>query len=399
MRTVTTDLLIIGGGIAGLWLLNRAQQQGYRALLLESGSLGGGQSIRSQGIIHGGTKYALNGALTQASNSIAGMPERWRACLRGDGELDLRQAQILSDAHYMWSKGSIGSKMTTFFASKALKGRVDSVAEADRPAVFRDPGFRGALYRLNELVLDLPSVINALAEPVRQHIIHTTETAFICDADRISAVQCPDIDLRIEAQRYISTAGEGTEALLEQLQQPDLAAQLPAMQRRPLHMVMVRHRSDLPTFAHCISSGSKPVVTITSHPTASGEQVWYLGGDLAETGVERTPQEQITAAAETLQQLLPWVVLDQPRWATFRVNRAEPRQSALTRPDSAFAAEASNLIVSWPTKLALAPDLADQVLRRLADQSIRPDRNRLDDPPDDLPRPPLAEPLWETLFR
>lgn len=398
MRTVTTDLLIIGGGIAGLWLLNRAQQQGYSALLLESGDLGGGQSVRSQGIIHGGTKYALNGALTQASNSIAGMPDRWRTCLKGAGELDLRQARILSDAHYMWSKGSIGSKMTTFFASKALKGRVDSVNEADRPDTFRNPAFRGALYRLNELVLDVPSVIRTLAEPVQQRIIKTTAAEFICDDNRISAVECGDVSLRIEAQRYITTAGEGTESLLQQLQQERLAAQLPDMQRRPLHMVMVRHRSDLPTYAHCISTGSKPVVTITTHPTADGEQVWYLGGDLAEAGIDRSQDEQIQEARKTLHKLLPWIELDQPRWATFHVNRAEPKQSSLTRPDSAFAASAANLIISWPTKLALAPDLADQVLALLGEQSVQPGPDTTAERPENLPHPTIAEPLWETLF-
>lgn len=398
MRTVTTDLLIIGGGIAGLWLLNRAAQQGFNALLLESGELGCGQSVRSQGIIHGGTKYALNGALTQASNSIAGMPERWRACLRGEGELDLRRARILSDAHYMWSKGSIGSKMTTFFASKALKGRVDNVRDADRPAAFRHPDFRGSLYRLNELVLDVPSVIDALAQPLAEQIIQAAAPEFICSNQQIDAVECRDINLRIEAQRYITTAGEGTEALLQQLQQEALATRLPAMQRRPLHMVMVRHRSDLPTFAHCISTGSKPVVTITSHPTKDGEQVWYLGGDLAETGVERSKAEQIEEARKTLHKLLPWVELEQPRWAAFHVNRAEPRQSALNRPDAAFAADTANLIISWPTKLALAPDLADQVLGLLNQQNVLPSDPQTCQLPDDLPRPAIAEPLWERLF-
>lgn len=53
------DALIIGGGVAGLWLLNRLRNEGYQALLLEQEALGTGQSIASQGMIHGGIKYAL----------------------------------------------------------------------------------------------------------------------------------------------------------------------------------------------------------------------------------------------------------------------------------------------------------------------------------------------------
>lgn len=396
MQTVNTDLIILGGGIAGLWLLNRARQAGFDALLLESETLGGGQSVRSQGIIHGGTKYALSGALTQASNAISDMPSRWRECLRGSGELDLRSANVLSDAHYMWSKGSLGSKMTTFFASKALKGRVDDVPEQDRPTVFSHKDFRGGLYKLNEIVLDVPSVIQALAKPYQDRIFknNANATRIRTNAEgTIEAIELSDQNLELKAQRYILTAGEGTQDLLTQW-----GIDQPKMQRRPLHMVVVRHSADLPTFAHCISTGSKPVVTITTHPASNGEQAWYLGGDLAESGVKRSPELQITEAKKILKKLLPWIELPNARWASFRIDRAEPKQSSLTRPDSAFAQVVNNGIVSWPTKLALSPDLADQVLQQLNQQAIVPQEKADLSLLADLPHPDVAEPVWETLF-
>ena len=394
MRTINTDLVILGGGIAGLWLLNRVRQQGYDAILLETNTLGGGQSIRSQGIIHGGTKYALNGALTQASNTIADMPARWRACLKGHGELDLSAANILSDAHYMWSKATLGSKMTSFFASKALKGRVDQVTPEQRPEVFRNSAFRGNLYKLNEIVLDVPSVIHALAMPDQERIIKADpeQLQIQCSDGQISAIQL-NSELSLSGQRYITTAGEGTETVLEQLQ-----VTKPQMQRRPLHMVMVRHQSDLPTFAHCISGGSKPEITITSHPASNGEQVWYLGGNLAETGSDLSQVQQIARGKQTLQKLLPWIELNNPRWAAFHINRAEPKQSALTRPDSAYAEVINNTIISWPTKLALAPDLADLILTQLEQQGIRPAYCADTDDLRHLPHPEIAQPAWETLF-
>ncbi|MBN0988381.1 FAD-dependent oxidoreductase [Amphritea pacifica] len=393
MQTIKTDLVILGGGVAGLWLLNRALQQGYDALLLETADLGGAQSVRSQGIIHGGTKYALNGVLTQAASSIADMPSRWRACLDGTGELDLSSAKILSEAHYMWSKASLGAKMTSFFASKALKGRVDAVAPDQRPEAFNHPDFRGNLYRLNEIVLDVPTVIEALSRPHIQRIVKIDADAlrFELADNGVTALQLPQ--LRIEAQRYITCAGEGTEALLQHLN-----IRQPQMQRRPLHMVMVRHQSDLPTFAHCISNGSKPVVTITTHPASNDEQVWYLGGDLAESGMRLSSEQQCQKAEKLIRELLPWVGLKNPRWASFHINRAEPKQSSLTRPDSAFAQTAGNCIISWPTKLALAPDLSDQILTLLDEQHIAP-ANKADTlVTGQLPHPDIAQPVWETLF-
>ena len=87
-KTIETDIAIIGGGIAGLWLLNRLRQLGYSAYLLESKALGAGQTNKSQGIIHGGMKYALQGVMTDATQAIADMPAVWEECLKGQGAVD-----------------------------------------------------------------------------------------------------------------------------------------------------------------------------------------------------------------------------------------------------------------------------------------------------------------------
>ena len=163
-ESLSTDVLILGGGIAGLWLNARLRQQGFATLLVENHSLGGGQSVKSQGIIHGGAKYALHGALTGASEAIADMPRRWREALAGSGELDLRGVRLLSDAHYLWSPGTLAGNLTSFFASKAVRGRVDQVKGDALPPALQHPKFKGKVYRLAELVLDVPSLIARLAE-------------------------------------------------------------------------------------------------------------------------------------------------------------------------------------------------------------------------------------------
>ena len=84
-QTITCDVAIIGGGIAGLWLLNRLVNDGYNALLFEQTALGGEQTVASQGMIHGGIKYTLSGTLSGASEAIADMPAHWQACMEGKG--------------------------------------------------------------------------------------------------------------------------------------------------------------------------------------------------------------------------------------------------------------------------------------------------------------------------
>lgn len=46
---MSTDVLIVGAGVAGLWLNARLRRQGFSTVLVESATLGGGQSVKSQG--------------------------------------------------------------------------------------------------------------------------------------------------------------------------------------------------------------------------------------------------------------------------------------------------------------------------------------------------------------
>jgi glycerol-3-phosphate dehydrogenase len=81
------DVLVFGGGAAGLWCLDRLRRAGYHAILLESRTLGSGQTIQAQGIIHGGGKYALRGVRDfEAVRATSQMPNRWRRCIAGELE-------------------------------------------------------------------------------------------------------------------------------------------------------------------------------------------------------------------------------------------------------------------------------------------------------------------------
>jgi glycerol-3-phosphate dehydrogenase len=388
-QSLSTDVLIVGGGIAGLWLNARLRQQGFATVLVERGSLGGGQSLKSQGIIHGGAKYALHGALTGASEAIADMPRRWREALAGTGELDLSGVRILSDAHYLWSPGTLAGNLTSFFASKAVRGRVDQVKGEQLPPALQHPKFKGKVYRLAELVLDVPSLIARLAELAGDSLLA---------AERIEPLEANGelcgliVDGReIHAQRIVLSAGAGNAELLAAL-----GIEQPAQQLRPLHMVLAKGPALKPLYAHCLGGGPKPRVTVTTHPAADGQWVWYLGGDLAEAdGVARDEAAQIQAAQKEMAALLPWVDQSQTRWATLRVDRAEPAQSGLVRPDNAFLAEQQRLLVGWPTKLALAPDFADRVLATLQRDKLQPAKHAA---LPELPRPALGLPVWEALL-
>jgi len=163
-------------------------------------------------------------------------------------------------------------------------------------------------------------------------------------------------------------------------------------------MVYVKQQ-DLPqVYVHCIgdSFSLTPRLTVTSHRDREGKDVWYLGGELAESGVGKSDEEQIAAARSLTNALFPWVDLTTADWHCLRINRAEANINNDYRPDDAFLIEEDNIVVCWPTKLTLTPSLADKMVELLKSSPI----NTTDQEPAEnlnalLKRAPIASAPWD----
>ncbi len=390
------DILIFGGGIAGLWLINHLRQRGYQCLLLETGALGGAQTLASQGIIHGGLKYALGGTLSSESEAIAGMPERWRQAIDGRGPVNLSGLRVLSDTQHLWSAGSVASRMTTFFASRMLRGRIEKLKRPDFPSALADRRFKGQVYRLDDLVVDTESLLDVLTAPVRDRLLHfdPARHPLTWNERGLEAVEMDGV--RIEPRLTVLAAGEGNAALLQDAQKAELFPG-EAAQSRPLKMVLLKHRLGHRLYAHCVGTSNKPRLTVTTHDMDDGDVVWYLGGDLAEKGVDRSDAQQLDAARRELDELFPWLDFSTAGLAVMDVARAEPRQQGLAKPDNAYARRDRDLIITWPTKLTLAPDLGDRVDALIRERGLE-GGEALPPIPERLRRADIGRPQWHRLF-
>ena len=377
---VNVDALIIGGGIAGLWTLARLQQAGYKTVLLESDALGAGQTRFAQGIIHGGTKYALTGKLTASSEAVADMPARWRACYEEHGELDLSQAELLSDAHYLWSTSSLTSRVSGFFASKVMRARSQEMNAKSLPPLFQHKKFKGQFYKLDEPVFNTLSIIRALAEPRQKNILTVQSQKTEPIAGQIQVVSKQGEQYLFHAKKIIFMAGQGNEGLLA-----SFAYKKPEMQRRPLKMVVLRGGLHDMIYAHCLGASVNPRITITSHRDKQGEIVWYMGGQLAEDGVNKTNERLIATAKKELDELIPWLDVSQSQWGVLDIDRAEIKQKGVKRPDSFSIDNNNDVITAWPTKMALSPALADAVLELVDAENISKSADQT------LPEWPVAE--------
>lgn len=359
--TIQIDTVIAGGGIAGLWLLNVLRSRGYSAVLLEAEGLGGVQTLSSQGIVHGGIKYALGGALTAASEVMSQAPARWRACLEGNGEVDLRGLAPISDCFHLFSGAGTLGGLAAFFASKALRGRVERLDRRDYPEALGRVAFRGPVYRLEDFVLDTGALVERLVALASGNIYRHSLTPDACTLNGDVCVRLTDYTLT--AKRLILAAGAGNESLLEGLGLSGIT-----MLRRPLHQVVVRHPHLPPLYGHWLSGAgiAEPRLTISSHCDLGGSEpggpLWHLGGQIATGGVARSAKAQRDQARLELEACFPWMDWSLAKFETWRIDRAEPHQRTGLRTDHAFAQASGPCIVCWPTKLTLAPDLGDRVL-------------------------------------
>ena len=400
MATIySTDIIIFGGGITGLWLLNRLRREGYNPILFETKSVGGKQTIAAQGIIHGGLKYALAGKITDAANAVAAMPLRWRRCLGGTGEVDLTGVKVLSEHYYMWSDAGLRSKIKSFLGSKTLVGKVKALKKTEYPEFFKSATVDGNLYKLPDFVIDTESLIEKLAADCRERIFNLdmNDTTFLYD--RVTGKHSLQIAMKsktvsLNAEKFIFSAGEGNSQLIKMASLDSIRSQI-----RPLHMVYLSKNGLPEVNAHCIgdSFSLTPKLTITSHRRQNGDTVWYLGGDIAETGNQRTQNAQITYAKKLLEELFPWVDLHDADWNSFIINRAEGKVKGNYRPDSIVLDNQSNIFVVWPTKLTLTPSLADEVVEHCKSKQLKmlDNASNLLELKSLFQQPKLAQAKWE----
>lgn len=352
------DAVIFGGGIAGLWTLDALVRHGRSAILIETRGLGAGQTIWSQGILHGGVKYSLKGMATASARAIRDMPTIWRMCLAGraneldHGGPDLSDVRIRSEHCWLWQTDSLSSRLGMLGARLGLRTAAEVVPTADRPPILRESP--GAVARLDEQVIDAASLVRELSGRHTGRIARCSRDHIRFERDAAGWRVKLDGAATVHADHLILLAGAGNTALRVALHLDPSIEQI-----RPLRMVMARGQlAEL--YGHC-TDGAHTRVTITTAIDASGRTVWQIGGAIAEQGVRMEDAALIAHARAELRAVLPNIDLGGVEWSTYDAPRAEGRTPTGLRPEGAVVRREGAVITGWPTKLVLAPRLAEEV--------------------------------------
>ncbi len=361
------DIVIFGAGIAGLWAFNRLKSMGYDVILLEKEAIGSGQTIASQGIIHSGLKFSIAGKVNKLAKSISAMPKRWHSSLNGSGEIDLSTTKINALSQQMLiPKGFIGN-LTNIITRKALGDNMCNMPKNEWSPDIVKSGFNGSIVNMGEMVLDVPSLIRALAQPYKESIRKITDEQ---SKDPFKFLK----DNEIDAKRIIFTSA-GSNHLIATSNNHDKGLKT---QRRPLLQGMMRN-APFPLYAHLIGKTDKPVASITTHEMNDGTLIWYLGGGVAERQTDCDPRQVYMATKKAFKSYLPDIDFSGVEWAALPINRVEGKSNTDSwMPDTPTIHKSGDALYCWATKLTFAPMLSDMVIDDLEKSGIAPSNKASD---------------------
>jgi glycine/D-amino acid oxidase-like deaminating enzyme len=237
---VDVDILIVGGGAQGLWLLNDLTKHHYRAVLLEHAELGGGQTCHSHGLIHRGHYYD-DVDMMIILNAAA---QFWEAFVEENGIAKLNPSKALAG----FGPGTQVERHTYFWKTAGLK--FDTCSQ--KPDVL-ESGAVKYLFQTEEFSLDPSEVVAGLARNI-DHAIYKLDG----DDNALRFVQTNTSIQRVEAalvgehvdfrpKFVVLSAGVGNFHLLEKIgaEKNKVPIDTPVQAQRKSHMMVLRGR-DLP---------------------------------------------------------------------------------------------------------------------------------------------------------
>lgn len=403
---VDVDVLIVGGGAQGLWLLNDLSKRHYRAVLLECGELGGSQTCHSHGLIHRGHYYDDIDMMI-ILNAAA---QFWEAFVDEHGVGKLNPQRALAG----FGPGTAVERHTYFWNTAGL--RFDPCVE--RPEVL-DGGKVKHLFETEEFSLDASEVIAGLAHNV-DHATYKLDNSdnaieFVHDGASIERVQASLSGEQVELRpKYVVfCAGVGNRGLLAKLGcDINPGTNLPVQAERKNHMMVLRgDHLPMMTAVFPIRGGLQGVFLCPRTDPVTGQPVW-LASDHNSTPFPMTaqgaPDTDSKPSAEWVRRMLISLRATAP--ALFADGDVDELEIAVyTGPTSErnFGVgqhmtdlfidpfDFENALAIWPTKLTMTPFGSNVTIR-----FIRP---KVPDPRGEWPRvdreitappPDLAREMW-----
>ncbi len=320
-----TETVVVGGGIAGFFALDRLRTGGHQAHLIGCPRPRMDQTQWSQGILHSGWKYHRDDP-----RPFPELAETWQKMFEGNAQPELPREAIRTSNLLVWgdvdADPSLGPEMM------------------DTPDCLGDH----QVHHLGETIIDPRIVLNHLRQ---KH--HTCCHHGLVKASRVAGgFEILTDGNCILTKHLVLAAGAGNEALGMMLGRPP-----GFMQRRPLRMFLIR--GALPEIYGHAMRKKEVALTVHTIPGSHNECTWIIGGALAENAAELHADEAEHRLRNALMVFLPGGLPTGCCWSSYRIDRAERATTDGHRPDDVCVEMVHGVHYVWPTKLVLAPRAAE----------------------------------------
>ena len=386
---IELDILIVGGGAQGLWLLNDLDRLGYRTILLERDELGGGQTCHSHALIHRGHYYD-DAEMMILLNAAA---QFWLGFLRRSGLEPINKQPSLvgfgpgcgvERFTYMWNLAGL-----TYNAVDPL------------PA-FMEEGNAHYVFETEEFSIDASAVTSGLAHPVSHCLYKLDDSpdalAFECQKGSIQYVIASVGGRKVElkCKLLVLCAGESNLALLQKLGAHfDVEHSGRLVQARRKSTMLCLRSLNLPhiTAVFPIEGGMSGLFICARTCPDTGKTVWLLSdhnsapfnaGIGSDGDLDPTPKPlYIGRVLESLRGAMPRA-LCQDSWDDIEISVYTGLTSEREFGGGAHMTDCyieplglDDVLTIWPTKLTLTPfssNIAARIVRMNLPPPAEPDR-------------------------
>ncbi|HEX6348065.1 MAG TPA: FAD-dependent oxidoreductase [Candidatus Dormibacteraeota bacterium] len=325
------DVLVIGGSLQGLLILERLVSHGYSCLLVTASELGDGQTLHSHGVLNTGFGMA------------------------GPEPVNLLRQIVLPDL----ARRGVRTYGTWGAIAPGLPPGAQGLASPDGLELGG-----GALVRLPERNVDKVDLVSALGRGAENHILRANVSGITRSADgRVLTVELEPSGVVVAPRTVVVAAGTGSKKLLRRLGAEE--GQIKGIKHRPVQVLCVRGPSGVLPALDVVSPADQ--LFVASHERA-GERIYlatpvqFLAPhheDLPEDASAELDQALVDRGWEVLFRLFPPLgSLAGLRFAAYAGYRQDggdqpgvPRCEQVESAPNVIAALPGGLLGAWPVMM------------------------------------------------
>ena len=393
---ITLDILIIGGGIQGLWTFNNLTELGYRVALITDSPLGNGQTLDSQVYKHTGHFYNN----IEMAQRLKEFSQEWQDFIKASNLVKAQKQAFLG------FNRKVAVKWTQMWDQAGLE--YSGIDPQEIPQAFKEGELKqGCFFHTGETCLHGQELIKNLAEPVKDLIFQGQITGFQSNHGLVTEVQATIAGKAITfLPKYIVlTAGRGNQHLLNQITKDDVVLHQKTKDIQQLRrcQVLVLKGEKLPSTS-CLFPGLQ---LFSGCREVNGEIIWlvtYGFDDPIELDINSkipVDKKRLQLCIKQLQKVMPKIMEMDLDWALYPAVKAESKAlGSGLRPNGDFVDNCGlqNVTVCYPTKLSLAPRASKRIAHKIQDY-LGQGEGRFNPSNFGIPQQevPIGKERWQTL--